>query len=66
VGPSAVNYDFFASVSATELARSQGVQPIRRLGQIRPLSDPDPEQAEWLARELRRWRCEGLPLAVSG
>lgn len=62
---SAPHHDFYASVSAAELASLQGVQPIRRLGQIRTFSDPDPAQAEWLAREVRRWRCEGLPRAVS-
>jgi hypothetical protein len=61
----APNCDFYASVSAEEVARSQGVQPIRRLGQIRTFSDPDPAQAEWLAREVRRWRCEDPPRAAS-
>jgi hypothetical protein len=51
-------YDFWTSVSSDELARAQGVQPIRRLGQIRAFSEPDPSEADWLAREVRRWRHE--------
>jgi hypothetical protein len=53
------SYDFWTVVSADELARSQGVQPIRRLGQIRTFSDPDPNEADWFARAVRRWRREG-------
>jgi hypothetical protein len=63
--PQGPNCDFYARVSAAELARTQGVQAIRRLGQLRAFSDPDPAQAEWLVREVRRWRCEGPPQAVS-
>jgi hypothetical protein len=63
--PQRPNYDFYARVSAAELARSQGVHSIRRLGQIRAFSDPDPKQAEWFVREVRRWRREGLPRTVS-
>ena len=48
--------DFFASPSAAELVRAQGVSPIVKLGQIRGFRDPDPKEADWLARELRRWR----------
>ena len=51
-------YDFWTSASADELARSQGVQPIRRLGQVRTFSDPNPVEADWFAREVRRWRHE--------
>jgi hypothetical protein len=52
-------HDFWTVLSANELARSQGVQPIRRVGQIRAFSEPDPSEADWLAREVRRWRREG-------
>jgi len=51
-------YDFWTSASADELARSQGVQPIRRLGQVQTFSDPNPVEADWFAREVRRWRHE--------
>ena len=54
-------HDFFESVSAAELARTQGVRPIRRVDQIRAFSAPDPAEADWFAREVRRWRREGLP-----
>lgn len=49
-------YDFWTSVSAGELARVQGVRPIRRLGQVRAFTDPNPAEADWFAREVRRWR----------
>jgi hypothetical protein len=52
--------DFFASPSAADLVRAQGVHRIGKPGQVRGFSDPDPKEAEWLARELRRWRCDGL------
>jgi hypothetical protein len=55
-------HDFFRTISAAELARSQGVRPIRRVGQIRTLSTPDPTEANWLAREVKRWRREGQSL----
>jgi hypothetical protein len=48
--------EFFASPSAADLVRAQGVRRIGKLEQIRGFSDPDPKEAEWLARELRRWR----------
>jgi hypothetical protein len=65
VSPQGSDYDFYARVSASELARSQGVHPIRRLGQIRTFRDPHPEEADWFAREVRRWRCEsGSRLAL--
>ena len=57
-------YDFFANVSAADLARAQRVQPIRKLGQIRTFSDPDPKEADWLVRKVRRWRSEGQPRAA--
>ena len=52
-------FDFFASSSAAELVRRQGVACIHKIGQIRGFSDPDPKEAEWFARELRRWRRQG-------
>ena len=52
--------DFFASASAADLVQAQGVHRIGKPGQVRGFSDPDPKEAEWLARELRRWRCDGL------
>jgi hypothetical protein len=55
--------DFFASLSATELVRLQGVGPIGK-GGIRGFRDADPKEAEWLARELRRWRRETRSLAA--
>jgi len=51
--------DFLASPSAADLVRAQGVERIQKPGQIRGFSDPDPKEAEWLARELRRWRRDG-------
>ena len=51
--------DFFASPSAAELVRAQGVSRIVKPGQIRGFTDPDPKEADWLARELRRWRSNG-------
>lgn len=56
--------DFWSSMSAAELVRLQGVQPICKLGQIRTFSEPDEAEAEWFAREVRRWRNEGRPRAV--
>jgi hypothetical protein len=53
------SYDFYTSLSAADLAKSQGVKPIRRVGQIHAFSAPDPMEANWLAREVRRWRREG-------
>jgi hypothetical protein len=52
-------FDFYARVSAAELARLQGVQPIREAGQLRTFAKPDPKEAKWLVREVRRWRGEG-------
>ena len=49
-------FDFFASPSAAELARAQGIARIRKPGQIRGFSDPDPKEAEWFARQVRIWR----------
>jgi len=54
-------FDFFASPSAAELARAQGITRIRKLGQIRGFSDPDPKEAEWFARQVRIWRRETRP-----
>ena len=54
-------FDFFASPSAAELARAQGITRIRKLGQIRGFSDPDPKEAEWFARQVRIWRRESKP-----
>ena len=51
-------FDFYASPSAAELAIAQGVEPVRRAGDIRPFSDPDPKEAEWFVRQVRRWRRE--------
>jgi len=51
-------FDFFASPSAAELARAQGITRIRKIGQIRSFSDPDPKEAEWLVRQVRVWRRE--------
>ena len=51
-------FDFCASPSAAELAIAQGVEPVRRAGDIRPFSDPDPKEAEWFVRQVRRWRRE--------
>jgi len=51
-------FDFYADLSAAELPRSQGVKPIRKAGQIRTFSNADPKEADWLAREIRRWRRE--------
>ena len=56
--------DFWTALSAEDLARVQGVQPIRKLGQIRTFSEPDEAEAEWFAREVRRWRNEGRPRAA--
>jgi hypothetical protein len=55
--------DFFASPSAADLVRLQGVGPIGK-GGIRGFSDADPKEAEWFARELRRWRRKGRSLAA--
>src|SRR5256885_1044212 len=57
-------FDFFASPSATELARAQGITRIRKLGQIRSFSDPDPKEAEWFARQVRIWCRESKPLVA--
>jgi hypothetical protein len=54
-------FDFFASPSAAELARAQGVTRIRKVGQIRSFSDPDPKEAEWFARQVRIWRRKSRP-----
>jgi hypothetical protein len=54
-------FDFFASPSAAELARAQGITRIRKLGQIRSFSQPDPKEAEWFARQVRIWRRERKP-----
>jgi hypothetical protein len=51
-------YDFYTPLSATALARSQGVNGIRKLGQIRTFSNTDPKEAELFLREVRRWRRE--------
>jgi hypothetical protein len=51
-------FDFYASPSAAELASAQGVEPVRQAGDIRPFSDPDPNEAEWFVRQVRRWRRE--------
>ena len=51
-------FDFFASPSAAEQARAQGITRIRKIGQIRSFSDPDPKEAEWLVRQVRVWRRE--------
>jgi hypothetical protein len=51
-------FDFYASPSAAELASAQGVEPVRQAGDIRPFDDPDPKQAEWFVRQVRRWRRE--------
>jgi hypothetical protein len=50
---------FFAPLSPALIARQQGVRPVRRLGQLRGFRNPDPKEAEWLARQVRRWRREG-------
>lgn len=52
-------FDFYDSPSAAELASAQGVEPVRRAGDIRPFSDADPKEAEWFVRQVRRWRREG-------
>ena len=57
-------FDFYAGLSAAELARSQRVQPILKVGQLRTFSNPDPKEADWLAREVRRWRRERGPRAA--
>lgn len=49
---------FYDSSSAADLADRQGVRPIRRLGQLRSFADPDPKEAEWFARQIRKWRTE--------
>jgi hypothetical protein len=49
-------FDFFVSPTAAQLVSAQGVEPVRRAGDIRPFSDPDPKEAEWFVREVRRWR----------
>src|SRR3981081_4464446 len=54
-------FDFFASPSAAELARAQGITRIRKVGQIRGFSDPDPKEAEWFVRQVRIWRGESRP-----
>jgi len=51
-------FDFFASPSAAELANAQGVEPVRRAGDIHPFDHPDPKEAEWFVRQVRRWRRE--------
>ena len=51
-----VGAEFFNNVSASELARTQGVKPVQRIGQIRTFSVPDPAEADWFARMVRRWR----------
>ena len=56
--PSPPVFEFYASPSAAELAIAQGVEPVRRAGDIRPFSDPDPKEAEWFVRQVRRWRRE--------
>jgi hypothetical protein len=55
--------DFFASLSAADLVRVQGVSAIGK-GGIRGFSDADPKEAEWFARELRRWRRRGRSVAA--
>ena len=50
-------FDFFASPTAAQLASAQGVGPVLP-GDIRPFSDPDPKEAEWFVRHVRRWRRE--------
>jgi hypothetical protein len=54
-------FDFFALPSAAGLARAQGVGRIRKPGQIRGFSDPDPKEAEWFARQVRIWRRDTRP-----
>jgi hypothetical protein len=58
-GRSAVNlppFDFYATPSAAEIARQQGVRTVSAVGQIQPLTYPDAKEAERFAREVRRWR----------
>jgi len=55
--------EFFASPSAADLVRLQGVPPIGK-GGIRGFSDADPKEAEWFSRQLRRWRRDRSPLAA--
>jgi hypothetical protein len=57
-------FDFFASPTAAQLVSAQGVEPVRRAGDIRPFNDPDPKEAEWFARQVRRWRREDLAQAA--
>jgi hypothetical protein len=51
-------FDFYASPTAAELVSAQGVEPVRQAGDIRPFDDPDPKEAEWFVRQVRRWRRE--------
>jgi hypothetical protein len=41
-----------------ELAKVQRVKPVRGTGEFAVASDPDPAEAEWLARQLRVWRAD--------
>jgi hypothetical protein len=51
--------DFFGELDPARLTREQHVGAVHRLGQIRSIPQPDPEEADWLARQVRRWRREG-------
>ena len=52
-------HDFFANISAEELARAQRVKPIQRVEEIPAFSAPDPDEASWFAQGVQRWRREG-------